>query len=309
MSRLSYSQLEYELNQGRSDDQLKRIQSKYGIAAKRQLMNRVAKLNTAQESGKSGAELDARRTVFKLSHDQLAQRIKEGAKWADIGKEAGVRSTYAQAVWASIQNRYPGIKYAHGKGRGRNGHSVTDEDKYTVYMFRTGEISRAQAYERLTACGRTRGGAKQILNKHSHTDINNLTEVTASSRPRALSNTSIASTSSSVGTRYEPQQHQQPLMMTPPPSSYGSSRSSSVEAEPTTPVSLPISSLLQPSGAGVDEEPPKLRKTISQSVPMGYWQGPTSQPLPMLVPIQSRAYDESYSYRLPPISLERAQRD
>lgn len=42
MSRLSYSQLEYELNQGRSDDQLKRIQSKYGIAAKRQLMNRVS---------------------------------------------------------------------------------------------------------------------------------------------------------------------------------------------------------------------------------------------------------------------------
>lgn len=44
MSRLSYSQLEFELEQGTGDQQLKRIQAKYGIAAKRQLLNRVSKV-------------------------------------------------------------------------------------------------------------------------------------------------------------------------------------------------------------------------------------------------------------------------
>lgn len=42
MSRLSYQQLEVELQSGVDDDQLKRIQAKYGIAAKRQLQNRVS---------------------------------------------------------------------------------------------------------------------------------------------------------------------------------------------------------------------------------------------------------------------------
>ncbi|TIA71369.1 hypothetical protein E3P92_02624 [Wallemia ichthyophaga] len=296
MSRLSYSQLEFELEQGTGDQQLKRIQAKYGIAAKRQLLNRVAKLETAHAIGKSSAELDARRTVFRLSHDQLAGMISQGAKWAEIGREAGVRSTYAQAVWASIQDNYPGIKYAHGKGRGRNGHPVTDQDKNSVLLFRQGHITRAQAYESLTACGRTRGGAKQILNKYSHSNLDNLTVTTQ--RPRAQSNASI----SSIETSYD----QQRRVLTPPlslSSSNGSSLDGSPESgneantaitgstpkSPVTPISLPISSLLQPEGQeGEDEEPPKLR---SDRTGLGLR--------------LSEGYGYYYTNKLPPISVNR----
>lgn len=266
----------------------------------------VAKLETARTLGKSSAELDARRTVFRLSHDQLAEMISKGAKWAEIGREAGVRSTYAQAVWASIQDKYPGVKYAHGKGRGRNGHPVTDEDKHTVLLFRQGHITRAQAYDRLTACGRTRGGAKQILNKHSHTNLDSLTVSTQ--RPRALSNASMASTSSSVGTSYD---HQRTTMTPPPSSSHESSIGSSPESEnepitPITPVSLPISSLLQPEPQQrVDEEPPKLR-TQAQTTATGLGLS-LSRAAPSHQPIGywSNQIETYYSNRLPPISVDR----
>ena len=254
--------------------------------------------------------------MFRLSHDDLAAMIAGGAKWAEIGREAGVRSTYAQAVWASIQDNYPGVKYAHGKGRGRSGHPVTDQDKNTVLLFRQGHITRAQAYDRLTACGRTRGGAKQILNKHSHTNLESLTASTQ--RPRALSNASLASTSSSVGTSYG---HHHSMTTPPPSSSHDSSIESSPESEnepitPVTPVSLPISSLLQPEPPRrMDEEPPKLREHAQPAgtglglrlshvtpsyqgyqsyQPMGYW------------PQQSTFQSSNI---LPPISTDRIVQD
>ena len=249
-----------------------------------------------------------------MSHDQLAQRISEGAKWADIGREAGVRSTYAQAVWASIQNRYPGVKYAHGKGRGRNGHSVTDDDRNTVVLFRQGHITRAQAYERLTACGRTRGGAKQILNKHSHS-IPQASEQQQSShqlqipRPRTYSNAS--STTSSV--------YDQNNLLYTPSTNYSSSPESS--PEPMTPndkssVSLPISSLLLPSTSNSSNntslpsnDPPRLR-----SLNTSQHQRPQTTPLLGLgLNVQKppnafvSSYDQSSPIRLPPISSERKQ--